>query len=635
MAFRRPWTIPAAILFASLCAGAPRAQQPVFETGVDLVLLDVVVLDRDRKPVTGLTAADFSVVEDGERRDVQSFAAVSLPGPPAAAGAAWLREVAPDVATNAVAGEGRLAVILLDYSIPAGPMTGTARRIAHAAVDALGAGDLAAVVRSSPFTGEGLSQGFTADRQLLREAIDSPFTGLTKRPPDGATIGTGIDYVPDLDPESPDCPCGVCQWYALERVAHALEHVDRRHKAIFFIGRNILTNEAPTPDPKNTCDVRVSFARDRTLHALDRANVAVHSIDPSGLETLAATAGGGQRVPAAANLVRQDHLRVLPDYTGGRAVVGTNAPERALPGIFDETRHYYLIGFARAQSGRPGVRRNIRVRVNRPGVIVRSRTGYYPPSDADDAATAADASVSAASSLLPRTDLRLELGLIPRFAPDGTARVMLLLRLPESAAARAQNDAAVNGARYDVTIGVLDTRGNVHGSERQTIDVPPLPAGRVAPETLSYLALAPGRYEIRVGATAVTSGTSGSVHGHVSTAAADESPSLSGVLVELDGTATLTRTFRPGDRVAAIVQLRTFRQPDDATVRVRIVDAMDRVVMSTAAPIGRAGGETTQVTDARFDVPVDTLPDGAYLLTVETGTGNRLRARRVRFAVAR
>ena len=40
-------------------------QPPVFSAGVEVVRLDVIVLDRDGRPVTGLTAADFAVEEDG------------------------------------------------------------------------------------------------------------------------------------------------------------------------------------------------------------------------------------------------------------------------------------------------------------------------------------------------------------------------------------------------------------------------------------------------------------------------------------------------------------------------------------------------------------------------------------------
>ena len=40
--------------------------QVTFRTGVDLVDVDVSVLDEHRQPVRGLTAGDFTVLEDGK-----------------------------------------------------------------------------------------------------------------------------------------------------------------------------------------------------------------------------------------------------------------------------------------------------------------------------------------------------------------------------------------------------------------------------------------------------------------------------------------------------------------------------------------------------------------------------------------
>ena len=46
-------------------APTPQAPLPTFRTGVDVVQLDVTVLDKDRHPVRGLTAEDFTILERG------------------------------------------------------------------------------------------------------------------------------------------------------------------------------------------------------------------------------------------------------------------------------------------------------------------------------------------------------------------------------------------------------------------------------------------------------------------------------------------------------------------------------------------------------------------------------------------
>src|SRR5690242_13321526 len=54
---------------------APVAQQSTFRAGVDLVHFGVSVVDRQGKPVPGLTRDDFAVVEAGKKQAVQFFSA--------------------------------------------------------------------------------------------------------------------------------------------------------------------------------------------------------------------------------------------------------------------------------------------------------------------------------------------------------------------------------------------------------------------------------------------------------------------------------------------------------------------------------------------------------------------------------
>lgn len=51
------------------------AQQPTFRAGVDLVHFGVTVVDKQGKPVTGLTSDDFQILENGKAQSVKYFAA--------------------------------------------------------------------------------------------------------------------------------------------------------------------------------------------------------------------------------------------------------------------------------------------------------------------------------------------------------------------------------------------------------------------------------------------------------------------------------------------------------------------------------------------------------------------------------
>jgi len=142
-------------LFAILSIALPlqaqtSAPQATFRGGTDLVQVDVSVLDNKRHPVRGLKAEDFTIFEDGQRREIQAFTEVNLPDRLQSRDASWTRELPRDVVTNqAGQEEGRLVVILLDRTIPAGEPTITAKRIATAAINQLGPGDLGAVVSTS------------------------------------------------------------------------------------------------------------------------------------------------------------------------------------------------------------------------------------------------------------------------------------------------------------------------------------------------------------------------------------------------------------------------------------------------------------------------------------------------------
>jgi Ca-activated chloride channel family protein len=66
--------LAAAVAGASRSEAEAEAQTPVFRAGTDLVSVGVTVRDRAGAPVTGLTQADFSVIEDGRPQTLRYFA---------------------------------------------------------------------------------------------------------------------------------------------------------------------------------------------------------------------------------------------------------------------------------------------------------------------------------------------------------------------------------------------------------------------------------------------------------------------------------------------------------------------------------------------------------------------------------
>src|SRR5579871_2752423 len=119
---RRSLVTVVSVLSASLGAiviaqsGAPRTQTPVFRAGVDLIQLDVSVLDKNRHPVHGLTAADFVVREDGAAQAIDTFAEVVMPDVTTTE-TAWSRQIAPDVVSNQLDNHRLFAIVMDDASI--------------------------------------------------------------------------------------------------------------------------------------------------------------------------------------------------------------------------------------------------------------------------------------------------------------------------------------------------------------------------------------------------------------------------------------------------------------------------------------------------------------------------------------
>ena len=102
------------------------------------------------------------------------------------------------------------------------------------------------------------------------------------------------------------------------------------------------------------------------FRAVDRTNLTVHSLESVGprerepgnqgqLDAAGRRDYGSPSMSATSdNLKRQGNLQVLPDRTGGRAVMNTNGPISLVPEIFRESDSYYLIGFVPAIRARTG-----------------------------------------------------------------------------------------------------------------------------------------------------------------------------------------------------------------------------------------------------------------------------------------
>lgn len=576
----------------------PSGQQlPTFRTGVDIVQLDVTVLDKDRRPIKGLTADDFTVLDKGKPQPIVAFTAVDAPPPPSAA-APWIRDAPLDVVSNSE--NRRLVAIIMDdaYTKFEPDVMKRAKQIAHTAIDQLGPGDLAAVV----FTFVGRAQNFTADRSKLAQAIDSYRPSMTG--------SSGPPAVCTLQHRS-------CDVDALQIVASTLVSAPPGRKIAIVIsgGRGFTFGEIGFPSSRNESTDLVQL-----FHDLQRANVTVYAYDAHGLE-------------AEGSMIAKESLYSFAESTGGHATAFTNDPAPSVVDAFRESSTYYFIGFRTPATNEKQFHK-IEVKVNRPGAEVHTRNGYFPPSRATRAETI---------SGIPTGDLHVYATAAPVAVPARReAEVILGARL-------AVLDTPTAPRSVELTATAYDSEGKPHGTQRQTMTITPKEGAQTEPDLHAHLPLRPGRYMVRLAAT--SEGRSGSVFVDIDVPDFAKDPlSASGLILQrqpapairdkaiadlVPVVPTTHRQFLASDDVAVFVRIYQGGKGKIVPVRMtaRVKDERNTVASNQEAMLEVANFSEGRSADYEVSLPLEHLSPGEYLLEVDAQSGTRHATRTARFTV--
>ena len=671
-------TVAAVMAFTTAVPGTQDAPQPTFRAGVDVIQLDVTVLDKNRRPVRGLAAADFIVLENGKPQRIIAVSAVdAATGPPVPS--AWMRQATRDVSTNDLTDElgdgGVFAIVIDDSTLPydSTEIEISTRGIAHHVVDQLGPADRGAVVYTFD---SGRSQDFTDDAAALDRAIESfdprphSFDRNLLDPPSSRERGNSNAGYAILGPEcfrqTPAVP-------ALDALVTRLANIPRRRKTLFFLS---------TFGPSNLkggrgCAGVISEAMKEILAKAQRGNVNFYPVDPSGRTgyedylrdqamrggrrgiqigpaggrsgsqggSASGSAGGRAtpiRAPGSDQRPRRETLQIMADYTGGRAILGTDLIKDAVDQIFDEDTSYYLVGYQTANTKPDGAFRRVEVKVNRPGIAAHTQSGYWAPgkdrpvAEHLEAALAADIGVSTwtTSGLSRPTGLFLRANVVPVAKAGATGRdvevaVVLTTRLPPLTRPATETVSVVRSV-YD-----SDGRAAPPSEQRTTLSLVPPAGGDVSYDLISRLTLAPGRYQIGFRVHSTLADKNGSVLVDVEVPDFGRPPlSISGLALGVQAldaaprrdvlerllpfAPTTRREFAPGERVVGF--LRVFQGdgsvPSPAVVRTQMVDASNGVRWDRTATLPAEAFAMDRVVDHLFDVPLEGLSHGPHLLTV-------------------
>jgi VWFA-related protein len=596
---------------------APGAQQPpVFAVGVDLVAVDVSVVDGQGRPQLGLAAEDFEVVVDGRPRAVVSSEFVGRELEPPAAPTA--RPV--HYTSNEDAAPGRLVLLLIDR----GNMGhGTGRQATAAAdrfVSTLAPSDRLGL---AVVPGPGPSIEFTADHAQVRQALKH-IVGQGERAGFQVPVSEALALFKFNDRirwrQFLDLECGrfliaaqLDQCYAqMETEAQQvyLNYRERSQQSMRAL-ETVFASMRSVPGPKTVVLISEGLATETPSETRRLAETAAEAqltlfvllLDSSG------PSAQYQREQLATPEERELETATMYDLAGlarGAVLPVIGSADAPLQRIARELTGYYMVGFEPEPSDRDGRNHDVRVRVKRERLTVRSRGIVNIPKTAPDAQQLV---TTALRSPLVERALPVRVASFARPAAAGKVRVLIA--------------AEVERASRPVSVGfvLIDAAGKAAASRL----VEGLASG--SDEVLLFSGEAtvePGTYSLRLAAVDAA-GRRGSVHHEAKAAVV----SAGGLLVS---DLVLARPANEGTRpavdleadaagVVALVEL-SGKDSGDASVAVEVAESPDGAAI-VRVPAEASAPDRDGVRMARVAIIGGLLPPGGYTARAEVSAGGK------------
>jgi VWFA-related protein len=407
-------------IVAVLAAATLSAQEPgqTFRASTRLVPVDVIVHDRDGKPVADLTAADFKLFEDGKEQKVEFFqvnvARATGAGRPAVSATAT-----PPLDANQYTNRPNGAVPLTATVVLFDRLNTRFEDQAQARAEIVKfLGQVKPDERVALYVLESnairVLHDFSRDSESLVRAIARyrPQTSIEQQAADTPPPPTSPIGVAELDAETEAWLQQTTQMVAdeflrrraqnalaaLESIGNHLAGIPGRKNVVWISSAFPLvlgdTVGAAPGAPSMPTTFSVPLAR--AANAISTANVAIYPVDTSGLVAsytgvaqMPTTVGIGRaaapivnRGTMAATSANTDVMHEIADRTGGRAYTNTNAIGAAIGKAMDDGRVSYSLGYYPTNQRWDSKFRRVKVEVRRSGTDVRHRSGYLAlPSD--------------------------------------------------------------------------------------------------------------------------------------------------------------------------------------------------------------------------------------------------------------
>ena len=511
------------------------AQEPApgytFKAQTELVLVNVSVRDKSGNPVRDLKPEDFTVLEDNKPQKVATFDVenthntpqvpmqqVNLLSTPARkAGAAASSPESGEQDTSIK--DRRLIILFFDLSAM---QPDEIERSSNAAQDYLTRqmqpADLVSIVSlGNTIT---VNQDFTSDRDKLQKVLQSFNVGA------GAGFELGSTGTTEGTPDT-------AQSFTVDDTEYNIFNTDRRLQALRAVAEQV----AGVPQKKSL--IYFSSGMQRTgienqselraaINSAVMANLSIYTLDIRGLQALppggeaqnaslrgtSAYSGRAQLNALDSNFQTQETLVTLAADTGGRAYLDSNDFGRVFKGVQDDTSMYYLLGYHSTNTARDGKYRHITVRINRPGVKIDFRRGYYAQADfqhsnKDDRERQLQEELA---SDLSSTDLPVYLATGYFRLAENKFYVPVSLIVPGSEIPFSRNGDQ-DKATLDILGLVTDEKKLPAGGIRETVKLAVNASHEVHRKNVQYdtgLTLSPGKYHLKLVVRENQSGRMGS-----------------------------------------------------------------------------------------------------------------------------
>ena len=487
----------------------------VLKQNAELVLTNVVVRDaKTGELVRGLSQSDFTIFENGKRQEIATFdfQSVDLAAPlheatvsGLAAGANGSGSKAAVVARPEELRNHRLIVMFFDLtSMQPEDLDRSVKAARDFLTNKMQAADLVALVS----LGDTLKvdQDFTADRKVLANEVGiyngtqgQGFAGGANANTNQVEDTTG--YTPD-ESEYNDLNTDR-ELFALRAIAKSLEKISEKKSLLYFSGgisRDGIENQA---------SLRAA------INSAVRANLAIYSVDTRGLQAISplgdastgslrgsgAFNGAAQNNNMNANFASQEVMATLSSDTGGKAFFDSNDFAPAFAQVQRDTSAYYAVGFHSTNPVRDGKYRKLTIKVNRPGVKLEYRPGYYAPADfrhsgREDRERELDDQLT---SDLPATDVAVYLDALYFRLDENRFFVPVSLIIPGSQIPFVKGGDK-DKATLDIIGEVIDDVKRPIGSARETVKLNLDPSLQARQRNIQYTTsfnLPPGKYHLK------------------------------------------------------------------------------------------------------------------------------------------